>query len=462
MNNNQETWQKIAPFVWGTAQSVSWALLIFLAVIFVSVMWSDSFAKSVAELLGTDSGHVDGIGKRDTLEFIGLVMGGLLAAIGAIAINRRAEAEVQSAAAQSESARAQQATADAQIQSNKFAERRYVDEKYESAIRHLGHASDDMRVAAYYSLYRLAQIYEELRETIFTQLCAQLRQITTASNYKGKDRGNPTEGVQTLLDLLFKSQSEEYIFSEFAVDLRSAVLNGANLKCAHMRGAQFGSEIHGVDFTGANLQKTDFRKINLTTVIFNFACLQQANMEDVFLRGTNIIKVQLQGARLFAADLTDAVMHNAQMQGADLRTAKMRGIKLNRARLQMANLERADLTSANLTMAKLHGADLAGTRLSGAILPGAEFQGATICDADWGGVFLIAISENGKKEILENSIFFGEISEKEAENVEEVLVRYSEERVAQKYREIVRSHKGKKSVHGLSEETSEYKEIMKK
>ena len=107
-------------------------------------------------------------------------------------------------------------------------------------------------------------------------------------------------------------------------DLKSAILNGANLKRANLDGA---------DLTGAYL------------------C--EANLISVDLKNAN-----LRNTRLNGADLSDADAINADLSGARLIRAN-----LDNTNLQGANLGKADLSGAFIVRANMVDADLSGARL---------------------------------------------------------------------------------------------------
>ena len=328
-------------------ESGLWALILLFAVAFLSVMLCPPAAGLLGGWLGT------GDSKQETLQFIGFGMGGLLAAIGAFALNRRADAQIQSAQAQAESAQAQKMIAEAQnesaraaIESNKSAENRYINDQHNAAMQQLGHERDDIRIAAYYSLFRLAKLYEELREIVFTQLCAHLRQITTASNYAGKKE--PTEGVQTLLDLLFKTDDRQTIFHGLK----------ANLRRVHLAGA---------DLAWADLSRADFTDANLQRVIFEFTELQCADFTRAKMHGAKLYQVRMQEARLHQTVLQFVTISLTDMVCASLRGADFRGAHLELVDMQCSSWYSVDFRGARLESVNLHQCDLQRGKFNGCI-----------------------------------------------------------------------------------------------
>ena len=223
-----------------------------------------------AILLGTGS-------KKETIEFIAFGIGGLLAVMGAIAINHRAEA--------------QNRIADAQAENNKLIEKGYIDERFKSATENLGNSRPIVRISAFYQFYYLAKNHPDVsfRNHIFDILCAHLRNMTSKNTYRGyEDQGKikPTEECQTLLNVLFKPE-DEYVFNKFHANLQSvylvnADLEGANLSNAILSYANFAyARLAEANFTNTNLVCADFTDAYLDHAIFHRSNLMDAKLKNV-------------------------------------------------------------------------------------------------------------------------------------------------------------------------------------
>lgn len=94
--------------------------------------------------------------KSEALTFLGLAMGGVLVAIGAVIAHRRARAL-------EETARAQARAAEQQARANDNAEKGQLQDRLKNAIEHLGHASPSVQIGGVLELGRLARDAPELR-----------------------------------------------------------------------------------------------------------------------------------------------------------------------------------------------------------------------------------------------------------------------------------------------------------
>ena len=355
--------------------------------------------------------------RKETITFIGWGMSGLFAILGLIVLNKRAnaqqataEAQKMTAEAQMQSAEVQKETAEAQIQSNKFAEQRYVDEKYEDAIQNLGHKHAGVRIAAYYSLHRLAKTYKNLREVIFTQLCTHLRDITTAPDYAGKTK--PTEGVQTLLDILFKSEDSKIIFRGLKANLQRVHLIGADLRGAHMP---------QTDFSNACLINADMRFARLHKSYFSHTKMQNAILVCAEMPLATFYATKLIGAHLFNANFQQSYMIDVAFYGAGMGYSH----QFSSCGTQMQN-------------AGLH---LVPTQCNIAYLGG-------VYD-NWSGDFCSTITARiGKPGIIEDIIFFGDENRMLASAINDTvkfLAEFVNEKSAQEYKKDMREHIGKNS-----------------
>ena len=255
--------------------------------------------------------------KFRVLEFLGVAMGGVLLAIGAVIAHKRAAALERAAEAQAGAAQAQAAA-------NKGAEDGRRQERLKNAIEHLGHASDSVRLGGVYELFHLAKDTEDLRQTVLDILCAYVRRTTGEAKYRKEYGAKPSEEIQSLLTLLFVL--EYATFEGCRVDLQGSWLNGAVLHQAHLRVADLsrthlqGAKLHeahlqGVDLFGAHLQGADLFR----------TYLQGADLSRTHLQGAEFFGTHLQGAKLSAAHLQGAYFHEAHLQGAELSAARLQG-----------------------------------------------------------------------------------------------------------------------------------------
>ena len=227
----------------------------------IAVMVVVAFALSMCLILviADDSGvwtrQLGAENKSEVIKLIGLGMGGALAAIGTVLLNRRADAMASSAAAMA--------------QNNELIEKGHINERFKVAMESLGYAVASVRIAAFHQFYNLAKgsSDKDFVKSIFDILCSHLRQITSDDDYRnGKGRDKPTEECQSLLDVLFKNSQN--IFSGLNAQLRGVYLVGADFGDANLQGAVF---------NGANLRGANFWKAKLERVFFVNAKLQKAN-----------------------------------------------------------------------------------------------------------------------------------------------------------------------------------------
>jgi hypothetical protein len=145
-------------------------------------------------------------------------------------------------------------------------------------------------------------------------------------------------------------------------DLRSAVLNNANLQCTNLRGA----DLRCADLSGANLQYADLSGANL----------KEANLQKINLQFVDLSNANLSGTDSQKADLQYANLQCTNLKGAYLRFANLSVADLSGADLSDVDLRCADLSEANLSDANLQGADLFYANLKGAERPWFVYMGS--------------------------------------------------------------------------------------
>ena len=197
--------------------------------------------------------------------FVGYIIGGLLAVGQVIASNRRATAAEK--------------TAESMEKGN-------VAERFKNAIEHLGNESSSVRLGGVYALHHIAQEEVNYRERVFEILCAHIRETTTVESYKqrptvpGKDCNEPTAEIQSILNLLFVSESGKEIYKGNQADLQRAHLQGAILANANLEKALLLSvDLHGATLMCANLKGAAFGYADLHRTFLGDANLESADME---------------------------------------------------------------------------------------------------------------------------------------------------------------------------------------
>ena len=284
---------------------------------FLPCIWA-----AFAWLLGTDT-------KKETIEFIAFGIGGVLATMGAIAINRRAAA--------------QEKNAEAQMENNKLIEKGHMDERFKSATENLGREHTEARISAFYQFYYLAKDSHDnnLRNNVFDILCAHLYNMTNDECYKTqKGAEAPTEACQILLNVLFKSQ--ESIFNNLSACLE-----------------------------GSHLIKANLKKANLSDAKLQRANLSHANLRRANLSHAKLWKADLSHAKLQHANLSHAKPRRANLSHADLRNTNLSEVNFSIADLSYAKLQEAQLKNAKFdTVCNIKGADFCGAKIGDkAILP---------------------------------------------------------------------------------------------
>ena len=263
-------------------------------------------------------------GKKETIEFIAFGMGGIIAAIVAVAVSRRAEA---------------------QEQNNMLIEKGHVNERLKSTIDNLGHIDASVRIASFYQFYHLAKEGEkDFRHNIFEILCSCLRCMDTKRSHLTEEDGKerPTAECQTLLNILFRNKHDSAL-DGFEPDLRRSYLIRANLRHAYLSNANFTrAHLIASDLMHANLMEADFTNADLSG-----ADLSRANLAYANLTGANLASANLIEADLTSADLTGAYLIGAHIDDANFTNAKFESADLSDTDFRYVNsIEKADFSWA--------------------------------------------------------------------------------------------------------------------
>lgn len=241
--------------------------------------------------------------KTVAIRLLGIAMGGSMLFLGLVIADRRAKAMEDSANAQAEA--------------NENVERGQRQERLKNAIEHLGHTSDSVRLGGAYELFHLAQDNEELRQTVLDILCAHIRGTTSESKYREIYKSEPSEEIQSLLNLLFVQEDDAQTFGGLHIDLRGSWLNGAKLYDARLQNAFLPQ---------ARLQEAELDRANLNGANLTSSKLQFANLTDTKLRAAKLIHTELHCTLLASAELQGARLDEAHFQGTILESTKLQGV----------------------------------------------------------------------------------------------------------------------------------------
>ena len=333
--NGKNFWSRCLTKLW-------FGILVFLFIALMYVFFADNL-DFFFEMFGITS-------KARLIEILGITIAGNILLIQATVSYRRAVTLERSVVSQ--------------VEANIVLDRGNRQERFNCAIDHLGSKSSTVRLSAGFELFDLATNYEDLRQSIFSILCAHIRETTTQEMYQKQYSRHPSEEIQSLLTVLFFDGKE--LFQNISADLRRCWLRGANFGGASLVNAK----LDGANLEHAQLHNADFRMCS-----FN-----RSKLRNLFCS-----KTMLQNSRFERADLRNAHLFGL-MQGASLNYAKLDGAVLSRAKLQGAFLIRASLKGASLDSAYLHGANLVSAQLQGAFLGNTQFQGAELAGCDMRGV----------------------------------------------------------------------------
>lgn len=314
---------------WGAM--VLWFILILMFVIFIGVIFSECIHTVVSDWLGTKE-FKDKAPKLETLRFIGWGMGGMIVAIGAVAINRRASAEVK--------------IAEAQEESNKLIEKGHDNYRFQNMIGDLGHDKMTVRIATFYRFYYLAskKVYNDnFRKDVFEILCSCLRALSSSESDSKEKTAEHRMELQTLFDILFKDK--------FKTRKNGLISNSVPADLQRI-------DLAGINFTNANLSSVNFEGANISDVNLSGVILSGAILSGVNLSNMIITHADFSHTKLCNTDLSNSILWDTNFSYADFWTANLSDSSLLQSDFSYANFSHATLSRVDFSGAQLKGAKL--------------------------------------------------------------------------------------------------------
>ena len=358
-----ERWEKVKKWVREQAKTAAFWLALLALLVLSVLLWvafgSEDNCKGdgMCWLLGVTD-------KTEAIKMLGLAIAGVMASWGVVAANRRSDAMVdtakataKSAKATAKSAKAADNTAKAADNTAKAAEAGNRQRAFKDGVEHLGSDKSSVRQGGAHALFHLALEDERLRASIAGVLCAHIRETTGDKDYQERNKDKPSTEMQSLLRLLFTTETVdegrlERFWEGITPDLNDGYFRGAELSNARFPGAKLNS----AQFQGASLRWAQFQRASLRWAQFQMASLwgaqfQMASLWGVQFQRANLGRAQFQGANLGRAQFQGALLEGAQFQGADLERAQFQGADLERAQFQGARLSGSEFQGASLYMA---------------------------------------------------------------------------------------------------------------
>ena len=320
MRGVPERREKVKKWMREKATITFWVFSSVLFVLFVLSLWV-----MFGDKIGYNGCWIyEGLGvteKAAALKTLGFIIAGIVAFWGVMAADRRSDAMAQSAKANADTAK----TAEAGNRQRAF----------KDGVEHLGSDKAFVRQGGAHALFHLALKDRELRVSIAGFLCAHIRETTGDKKYQEKNKDKPSTEMQSLLRLLFTTETAdkgrlERFWQGATPDLDGGYFRGVELRNAWFRGATLNS----AQFQGASLEKAQFQGASLEKAQF-----QRAQLCSAMLRGAKLSLAQFQGADLDLAQFQGAELSLAQFQGTRLFGSQFQGALLYAAGFQQAKFE---------------------------------------------------------------------------------------------------------------------------
>ena len=312
--------------LWNWVPVLDLIAFFFLAVCVLLLAWV-----AFDDSNGCNSGWIyDRLGvteKTEAISMLGLAIAGVVAFWGVVVANRRAKAMADAAKAATDSARAADNTTNVAEAGNR-------QRAFKDGVEHLGSDKAFVRQGGAHALFHLALEDEKLSASIAGVLCAHIRETTGDEDYQKKNKDKPSAEMQSLLRLLFMTETaDEERLAGFWKDV-TPDLNG---------GYFCGVELEGARFRGARLGSAQFKGARLTGARFQKAVLDGAQFQRAWLRGTKFQGAWMRETRFHAAYLGDAQFQGANLDRAQFQGARLFGSQFQGAWLYMAGFQQVGI-----------------------------------------------------------------------------------------------------------------------
>ena len=348
-----EWWRWLKEWMREKAMSAFLSALLWLSVLLFPLLVSSSLWVMFGDTIGCDACWIhERLGvteKAAALKTLGLAIAGIMAFWGVVAANRRSDAMADTA----------KATEDGNRQ-----------RAFKDGVKHLGSSKASVRQGGAHALFHLALEDEGLRLSIAGVLCAHIQETTGDKDYQEQNKGKPSIEMQSLLRLLFTTETvdEERLtgfWQDIAPDLDGGYFCGVELESAQFRGAKLnsaqfkGAKLTGARFQGARLDRAQFQRAWLRAAEFQGAWMRgtrfhAAHLTDTRFQGADLGWAQFQGAQLFGSQFQGAWLCATEFQQAQFGTEKYQVVSSQEAEAALGprpeRMEKSELQGISSTL----------------------------------------------------------------------------------------------------------------
>lgn len=214
---------------------------------------------------------------------------------------------------------------------HELSERAQLNDRFARAAELLGHAADDTKIAAIYSLEQLAIDSAAHRPTVVKVISAVVRERARLSD-DPEVRNRLDAGID------WDERDTELVAAAVRVlaghegwppcDLSGCILMGTVLKDAHLQGVNLGGswlshvDLRGGDLTGASLTGTTFQECYLDGAHFVDAETHFADFKMRHMRNVTFDRAYGDGTSFRGGQLSDCSFQSAAFRDADLRATR--------------------------------------------------------------------------------------------------------------------------------------------
>jgi uncharacterized protein YjbI with pentapeptide repeats len=245
-----------------------------------------------------------------------------------------------------------------------------TDERFKSAIEHLGSNNSAIILGGVHALHQIAKEANHYREPVFNILCSFIKETTkkTPQNIIEK----PSTIIQTIIDVLFKNKdTEEYIFDGLIADLSGSNFNHADFSRSNLKSANLSNGFFvNVSFCKANLSNAIIKKSNFSSSEFSDATINDIHIVDSIFNKTSFLNIKkLQRINLIHSSFNGSSFRNTIFLNSKIHDSNFYDVIFNDTVFMDCTILKSNFIGSDFTRANFY-----GTRLDTVYFQGVDFE----------------------------------------------------------------------------------------
>ncbi|WP_250433235.1 pentapeptide repeat-containing protein [Hanstruepera flava] len=308
----------------------------------------------------------------------------ILSIVGAIAITFGLYISYRRARAMERGVEKQAQSIENQNKQLELSRKAQTDERFKNAIEHLGSEKEPVILGGISELHQIAKENKvDYSEVVFNILCSYIK--TSADIYSKKANDINHKAIQTIINYLFKKNSNQGIYCHLSCNISYTNLLGLDLTNCNFKKGNLSScylpNLNESDLSYGNISNSVLKTSKLLDVELGFSDLYNTIFHYCEIKNTNFNNSNISQTIFLECDIENLKCEGIDFHEVDFSASLVNNLSLNNSSILSANFLLAQVSNIDFSRLKLMGGcDFRGASFNNVIfknfITSSKFNGA--------------------------------------------------------------------------------------